>query len=106
MGKILLVHLCILFSSLSYAQDYTYSFEGELTMNDQHRIIEECQKVAHVDIVKLKYKEDSKRGELIIWTRPALIIGEVESSFSPADIKSQLVNMGLAPLSFTNLNVK
>ena len=59
-----------------------------------------------VATAKVKYKEDSERGELIICLQRGVqtLRAEADGQFSAVDVKSILLNAQLSPLEFRRLN--
>lgn len=95
MKKLLLLFILVS-SNFVFGQTYNYTFEGSLD-NEQLRMIEEkCLKLPQVTECKVKYKPESKKGEILIY------IDQTESDegvlqFSPIDVKNLLITLDLIP---------
>lgn len=93
--------LCI--SSFSFAQNFSYSFSGEIGNSQAFsKIDKELKALPGVKSVELKYKSDSKKGELILFVEENNT-GDNPSEFSAADIKAVLLKNGLSPIQFRTL---
>lgn len=104
MKKAILLILLVFSNYWSFSQQYAYSFQGELSHDQQRNLIKKCESIKNVDWIKLKYKEDSSKGELIIQCVKQLERSEIEEGFSPIEIKKAFVSMGIEPKEFRKLN--
>lgn len=98
----------ILFGAIcsSFGQNYSYSFEGNLTPELQDNLSRDLQLVEGVSSVKFKFKPDSQRGELILFVNVEKERAEEDLSFSPITVKSILLEYGFTPLDFIQLNTQ
>tara|TARA_R110002072_G_scaffold302060_2_gene483630 strand:- start:57778 stop:58098 length:321 start_codon:yes stop_codon:yes gene_type:complete len=92
-------------SGFSFCQSYVYTFEGNLDISAISELEKTCTKIQSVHSVKIKYKEDTKMGEIFIILdesekNPK---GEQEALFTPVDFKSFLISNSLTPLYFREL---
>ena len=101
-----LILLGLLSSNFSYSQTFTYTFSGGLNASKIEQIEKECAKINSVSIAKLKYKEDSEKGELIIVLKEnqKSLRPEADNQFSPIDIKRIMIDNSLSPLSFRKIS--
>lgn len=101
--KVILTALCC-FGSLSlFSQDYSYSFSGKLTEEQQQTIISQILESPGVESCKMKYKTDSERGEILIDVTDQTLRSEDQSLFSPSSVKSILIGSDLQPLDFRSI---
>ena len=105
MKKIFTLFLGIFLSISLYSQTYSYSFEGDLNPSKIAMYEKECLKFKQVSSVKIKYKPDSQKGEIIIVTKfkPKTQRQEGVEQFQPTDFKKFIINKGLSPLYFREL---
>ena len=84
---------------------YSYGFEGELDVAKISQYEKECSSFQQVAEVKIKYKSDSKRGEMIIQIQKINKEDRREDSpqFQPVQIKKFLLEKGLTPLNFKEI---
>ena len=104
--KILLTFLLGLLSySFSYSQTYVYTFEGDLELSSISFMEKECSTFQSIASVKIKYKEDSKKGEFYITLNEDEKNRRAESDFhfSPVDVKSYMISHNLSPLTFRQI---
>ncbi len=101
-----LLLITLLFSLNGFSQTYSYGFKGALDQ-EQHKTLEAyCQSLDYVDWIKINYKEDSKKGEIIIQLADMREErAENDSDFSPIDVKRKLTELGLEPLSFVEIEL-
>jgi hypothetical protein len=85
------------------AQDYSYSFSGKISEEQQQKIIASIENTPGVESCKMKYKNDSERGELLIEEKEVTERSEDQSLFSPTTIKSILIESNLQPLDFRSI---
>lgn len=102
--KVILL-LGTLFAFTAYGQTYSYSFEGNLNQNSIEEIQKSGVQLNQVEQFKVRYKEDSERGEvLIVLTKESERRAEEDNQFNVVEVKSLLINHGLSPLNFIKLN--
>ena len=104
--KRILILLSFAFWALNgYGQTYAYSFEGDLTPTKITDLENSCSDLEGIGIVKIKYKDDSNRGEFIVQIDKSAINkrGAEDGQFSASDLKSFIINSGLSPLEFRKL---
>lgn len=104
MIKTALLFILLLFTFCGFSQQYAYSFEGQLSEDQKRSLVKNCEGLKNVDWVKLKYKEDSSKGELIIQCKEIEIRSEFEEGFSPINVKREFIGLGLEPKEFRKLN--
>lgn len=105
MKNVFVVTIGLLFSVVMFAQDYSYSFSGNLDISQISNYEKECLKFNQVESVKIKYKADSQKGEVIIITKdiPKDQSRQGMELFSPIDIKKFLISKGLTPINFKEI---
>jgi hypothetical protein len=104
MKKLLFVTLFLALFPTAYSQNISYSFEGQLDQSSINKLEENCYKLQSVQSAKVKYKEDSQKGEIII----VLIVkegqrAEEDNQFKATDIKGILIDSNLTPGEFRKL---
>lgn len=99
----LLVFILMVVSAQS--QTYSYSFSGDLNPQNITAYEKECMTFDRVQTVKIKYKTDSQKGEVIIVVKPYPKGTKMEGKqqFKPTDIKSFLISKGLSPMQFREI---
>lgn len=105
MKKIFSLTLFLLLFSAAFSQNYSYSFDGELNQSTLSEIESKCLKFEFVSSAKIRYKEDTQKGELLIH----LIIkgdkrAESDGQFKATDIKQIFLDSNLNPGEFRKLN--
>ena len=104
MKKLLLVTFFLALFSTAFSQNISYSFEGQLDQSSINKLEKDCANMLTVQSAKVKYKEDSQKGEIII----VLIVkegqrAEEDNQFKATDIKRILIDSGLTPGEFRKL---
>ena len=101
-----LLLLGLLASNFSYSQTFSYTFKGGLNASVIEQIEKDCTKINSVSVTKLKYKEDSERGEIIIVLKDnqKSLRPEADNQFSPIDIKRIILDNNLSPLTFRKIS--
>lgn len=88
----------------AYSQDFSYSFDGQLDQASISKLESDCSNITTIRSTKVKYKEDSQKGEIILFLavheNPRT---ELDNQFNPTDIKKILIDSGLAPGEFRQL---
>lgn len=104
MYKSILLAAFISLTSFGFSQDYSYSFSGDFSSEQIELLESKVSKVNHVTAAKVKYKSDRNAGEILITVEPVTKESqERDDVFSPADVKSILLDLGLNPISFRSL---
>jgi hypothetical protein len=105
MKKIILLMFSVFFYALTFASIYSYSFSGKMDISQISNYEKECLKFNQVLSVKIKYKVDSQKGEVIIITKeiPKDKSRQGMELFTPTDIKNFLISKGLTPMTFKEL---
>ena len=94
LGKIVDAHL---------SQTFSYSFEGNFD-SEQLRLLEtKCRAIDNVSTCKVKYKLESGKGEIIVRVMSIKEKKDSNESFSPIDMKRELLDFGATPLEFIKL---
>lgn len=106
MKKLIIFSAFVLIAQFGFSQQYAYSFSGTLTSDQITQIEQRCTAQAEVTSAKLKYKESSQKGEVILYVEPKTSLGEARVGFSAADIKQVLQSFGLSPIDFVELKTK
>lgn len=103
--KIFLFFVAFFVTTFTYSQTYSYSFEGSIDPSDVSAYEKECTRFDLVEIVKIKYKPDSKKGELIVQLEDQSHLPKSESNkqFNPIVLKKFLLSKGLSPLYFKEI---
>ncbi|MEJ6615598.1 MAG: hypothetical protein QNL61_01675, partial [Crocinitomicaceae bacterium] len=101
MKKLLFVTFFLALFSTAYCQDFSYSFEGQLDQSSINKLEQNCANMVSVQSTKVKYKEDSQKGEIMIF----LVIrenqrAEADNQFNATDIKKIIIDSGLTPGEF------
>jgi hypothetical protein len=108
--RILLCQVLFVFlTSISFGQDASYSFEGQLSESQQVEIQQKVENLPGVRTAKLRYKQDSMRGEFMLVLDPVQDDqrGEAQpAAFSPVDLKAILSEYALLSLEFHYLNTR
>ncbi len=105
MNKILGLFCAIILSISAFSQNYSYSFSGVMDINQISTYEKECMKFNQIKTVKIKYKPDSQKGEVIIVAKEPQRSENREGMvhFQPTDIKKFLISKGLTPMNFKEL---
>lgn len=90
-------------TSFLFSQSYSYSFDGELSSEKQIELSNAVLKVNDISSCDLKYKPDSKKGEIIFYVKESEIRSESSNEFSPVQIKGILIEYQLSPLDFRKI---
>lgn len=99
-----LLTLFICFSTtLLFSQNYSYSFQGKLSPENESILLDKIEAVEGVEYCKLRYKSDSERGEIILSTMKKDVRSEDQEVFTPAAIKVILVELELQPIEFRTI---
>lgn len=80
---------------------YYYNFSGELSQTKLNQIEAEAKTLTNVDEVKIKYKEESELGQLIVIVKEKSRNSEGDNLFQPTDLKKLLSNNNLIPNELT-----
>lgn len=106
MKRTFILLLISFLSSISYGQTFSYSFEGSLSAELISEIEKTCSNLPQVSSTKIRYKEDSKRGEIIIKLDDSAAKSRTElgDQFSPVSLKELLLQLKLSPLDFRKIN--
>ena len=97
----LLLSLLLLFAVNAYSQSYSYHFNGKLDEQQQQQLLTRIDELHFFTDVKLRYKADVEKGELLFTVPPKAKPSEEEQPYSILTIKALLIDMGLAPDTFT-----
>lgn len=103
MIKIIITCSFCIFNSLLFSQNFAYSFQGSLSIEDQNRITKEVLDVRGISTCEMKYKNDSQRGELLFYVKEEEIRSESPEEFSPVQIKEILIQFQLSPIDFRRI---
>ncbi len=88
-----------------YGQTYSYSFNGPLSQQSLTDISEKGSKFNHIKEFKVRYKEDSERGEIfIVIDNTNELRAEADGQFNLGQIKALLIQFDLEPISFRRIN--
>ncbi len=103
--KILFLISFLFFVNLSWSQKYAVAFNGEIDTTILHQMERECEQFQSVSKVKINYKPEKQKGELIIQLSEdeKSKRGEGDDHFSIAEIKAYLISKNLTPVSFITL---
>lgn len=85
-------------NSTEVKKQYQYSFKGEL--NSQHitNLENGLSGLTFVTMAKVKYKNDSQKGEVIIHTSERTITSESDKGFDLIELKKTLISHNLEPI--------
>ncbi|HIP35745.1 MAG TPA: hypothetical protein EYG85_02710 [Crocinitomix sp.] len=105
MNKLFSLIFVVLLTINAYSKTYSYSFEGVIELNEITNFEKECAKIKFIKKVKIKYKPDSQKGEIIIITEdfPKGQRQEGKDSFQPTEVKKFILSKGLTPLNFREI---
>jgi hypothetical protein len=84
------------------AQSYSYGFEGSINDNQVDRLLTDLENVEGVIEVKIRYKSESHRGEILLYTKEPDL--NAKSEFSSIHVKRILLNHKLSPLEFVQIS--
>ena len=101
MLKPLLTLLCSCAISFLYAQELRYSFNGNLTANELHRLNDTLKQLP-IAAHHIHLKPDQSFGEVIFQVE-SLPYSDSPQLFSSVDIKKILLEFGLFPLGCIDL---
>lgn len=106
MKRKLITGLLVFYAFTSYGQDAAYSFKGHLDQGTLSKLENDCRLIVGVKSAKVRYKEDSERGEILF---DLVELGETRTEgsnqdFSPVDIKTLIIESGLEPLDYRTIN--
>lgn len=93
-------------AQFGFSQHYAYSFSGDISSDQISQIEERCAALPEVTSAKLRYKDDSHKGEVFVHVEPNNSQGEARLAFSAADLKKVLQSFGLSPIDFIELKTK
>lgn len=103
MIKAIITCLFCVLTSLLFSQNFAYSFQGNLSIENQNQIIKQVLEVSGISSCELKYKTDSQKGELLFYAKENEIRSESPEEFSPILIKNILIQNQLSPLEFRRI---
>lgn len=106
MKKLIIFSSFVFVTQFGFSQNYAYSFSGTLSSDQITQLEERCTAQSEVTSAKLKYKQDSQKGEIILFVEPNTTLGEARVGFSAADIKQVIQSFGLSPIDFVELKTK
>lgn len=89
-----------LFASLVFAQKCSYSFNGNISLEQQGQLIKEIKLLPNVESCSIIYKEDIQKGQLLFELIQNVERSENENPFSPVFVKELLIDTNLEPLEF------
>ncbi|MES2554997.1 MAG: hypothetical protein V4604_02550 [Bacteroidota bacterium] len=99
MRKLLLLWMLSMGLSVT-AQDYSYRFSGNLSETAQSEFIKRMEDFHFYTDVKLRYKNDSQKGELLFTIPVQPDKTEEELPYSILDVKQLLLSFDLLPDTF------
>lgn len=104
MKKLISLTFFLAFFTSAYSQDFIYSFDGQLDQASINKLESDCANITAIRSAKVKYKEDSQKGEIMLF----LVVNEnpraeLDNQFNATDIKKILIDSGLAPGEFRQL---
>ena len=100
---LLLISAFLCFSSYFVsAQSYSYGFEGRIDDAIVDLLLTDLERVDGVIEVKIRYKSEAQRGEILLYTKEEELRSKV--TFSPTDVKGILLNYKLTPLEFVQIS--
>lgn len=95
-----------LISLQGFSQNYSYSFNGEVSFDDIKKIEDRVAALPEVNSAKVRYKEDSQKGEILIHIVPSSERVESRVTFKASELKQILQSYGLTPSQFVELKAK
>jgi hypothetical protein len=99
MRKLLLLWMLSMGLTVS-AQDYAYPFSGNLSETAQAEFLKRMEDFHFYTDVKLRYKNDSQKGELLFSIPVQSAKTEEEAPYSILDVKQLLLSFDLLPDTF------
>jgi hypothetical protein len=102
------LYLCALFlgiTTFSNAQNYSYSFQGEIDSLEVMNLAEKLSDLEGVEVIKARFKVEKSAGEFLIYTNNFKDKTN-PYPFDPAKIKAVLIENNLTPLKFKEIPTK
>ncbi len=81
---------------------YQYSFSGQLNSQSISSLENRLATLQFVTLVKVKYKSDSQKGEVLLNTSEKVISSEGEKGFDLIEFKKALISADLTPLELNS----
>lgn len=88
-----------------FGQTYVYSYQGNLSIESQQKLIEECSQLPHVSTCKIRQKDEKGGGEIIVEVEKTEV-ADKDNPFSVAYLKNLIISNGLSPIACTELKSK
>ena len=100
MKKVLLLITCAFVHLHGFSQDYIYSFEGTFDVQLIEQFESKLNAVTGVKECKVKIKEDTDKGQILIYLKQDVLATNLEQQFTPTDIKKLILEHQLTPIQF------
>jgi hypothetical protein len=85
-------------------KNYHYTFEGELTSEVKTELEKNVSQLKYVTASKIKYKPDSKKGEIILSIEETTKSSEGDNEgFNAVELKKLILSSNLTPLEFNSI---
>lgn len=92
----------VLCMNMLYAQQYSYSFSGQIEEEVLSAMVIDIAKLEGVKEVKWRYKPERMAGEVLIFTEESKDRSN-PFPFSPIRVKELMSERGLTPMEFTEI---
>lgn len=84
----------------AFSQDYIYFFEGTTDAQLMEQLETSLNTVTGVSECKVKLKEETNKGEVLIYLKKDVPTTNLDQLFTPTDIKKLLLDYHLTPIQF------
>ncbi len=92
-------------NSVEVKKQYQYSFDGQLNAQSIVDIESKLAALKFVTMAKIKYKADSQKGEVFLYTLERTATSESDKGFDLVELKKLLVSNNLTPIELTSATV-
>ena len=93
------------FTTISNAQNYSYSFKGDTDSLSVVNLAEKLSNLSGIEAVKARFKAEKSAGEFLIYTKNFKDKTN-PYPFDPSKFKAILIENNLTPLSFKEIPTK
>lgn len=94
--KNLLLFATLLFSNLSFSQNFVYSFKGTLSEENKTKLVESINQLNFFQ--EIKFKEKELNGQLFFTIPQGTTEGGKNDIYTTSTIKAYLIEAGLEPI--------
>lgn len=89
-------------NSVEVKKQYQYSFDGQLNSQSIMDIESKLSALKFVTMAKIKYKADSQKGEVFLYTQERTATSESDKGFDLIELKRLLISNNLTPIELTS----